>query len=66
MAAGDIPDWPFVKQGDEGHPVKSLQRLLRARGYDLEADGIFGPITTNGPTCAVGSTVASGETNAVG
>ena len=40
-----IPDWPLVRKGDSRHPVKSLQRLLRARGHDLKADGIFGPIT---------------------
>ena len=41
----EMPDWPLVRQGDDRHPVKSLQRLLRAHGYDLEADGILGPIT---------------------
>jgi peptidoglycan hydrolase-like protein with peptidoglycan-binding domain len=45
MLFEEMPDWPLVRRGDDRHPVKSLQRLLRAHGADLEADGIFGPIT---------------------
>lgn len=48
-------DWPFVRQGDVdrvgdvGTPgsnsVHTVQYLLRARGSNLVADGIFGPRT---------------------
>jgi peptidoglycan hydrolase-like protein with peptidoglycan-binding domain len=37
--------WPVVRQGAHGHPVRTLQRLLRARGFYLVVDGIFGPVT---------------------
>ena len=37
--------WPFVRQGDQHHPVETLQYLLRARGHNLTVDGIFGPKT---------------------
>ncbi len=40
-----VPDWPLVRQGDQGPEVYALQYLLRAHGYDLTADGQFGPIT---------------------
>ena len=31
--------------GHNGHPVKTLQFLLRARGHTVAVDGIFGPQT---------------------
>jgi lysozyme family protein len=34
-----------VRQGDEEHPVRTLQYLLRARGHTVVVDGIFGPLT---------------------
>lgn len=37
--------WPTYKIGDGGAEVFALQYLLRARGYNLNADGVFGPIT---------------------
>jgi peptidoglycan hydrolase-like protein with peptidoglycan-binding domain len=40
-----ILPWPLVRQGDQGHPVPSLQYLLRARGQGVSVDGIFGPRT---------------------
>ena len=43
--AATISPWPLVRQGDQKHPVKTLQYLLRARGHNLTVDGIFGPAT---------------------
>ena len=40
-----ISPWPLVRQGDQQHPVQTLQYLLRARGRNLTVDGIFGPGT---------------------
>ncbi len=40
-----ISPWPLVRKGDQQHPVKTLQYLLRARGHNLTVDGIFGPNT---------------------
>ena len=40
-----ISPWPLVRQGDQQHPVQTLQYLLRARGHNLNVDGIFGPQT---------------------
>ncbi|WP_458788450.1 peptidoglycan-binding domain-containing protein, partial [Vallitalea sediminicola] len=31
-----------VKKGDSGSNVTSLQYLLKSKGYNLSADGIFG------------------------
>ena len=36
---------PIVRQGSQGQSVKTLQQLLTAAGYPLNADGIFGPRT---------------------
>src|SRR5204863_9226603 len=33
------------RRGDEQHPVRTLQYLLRARGHAVVVDGIFGPST---------------------
>lgn len=38
-------NWPTFKNGDTGPEVFAIQHLLRARGYNLAADGIFGPNT---------------------
>jgi peptidoglycan hydrolase-like protein with peptidoglycan-binding domain len=43
-AAGVLP-FPLVRKGDQNHPVKTLQYLLRARGHTVTVDGIFGPET---------------------
>jgi len=46
MPATQILPWPLVERTpDERFPVRPLQDLLRARGYNLAADGIFGPTT---------------------
>jgi hypothetical protein len=37
--------WPTFKNGDSGPEVRAIQLLLNARGYNLNVDGIFGPIT---------------------
>jgi peptidoglycan hydrolase-like protein with peptidoglycan-binding domain len=43
--AGTLSPWPLVQQGDQHHPVRTLQYLLRARGHGVAVDGIFGPDT---------------------
>lgn len=43
--AGSLSPWPRVSQGDDGHPVRTLQDLLRARGHSVAVDGVFGPMT---------------------
>lgn len=40
-----ISPWPLTQQGDDGHPVRTLQHLLRARGHSVTVDGDFGPLT---------------------
>ncbi|MBD5787776.1 peptidoglycan-binding protein [Cellulosimicrobium terreum] len=40
-----LPSWPRVRRGANGHPVQSLQHLLRHRGHDLAVDGVLGPLT---------------------
>ena len=45
MTTPTISPWPLVRQGDQEHPVQTLQYLLRARGHNLTVDGIFGPAT---------------------
>ena len=34
-----------IKRPMKGHPVRSLQCLLRAHGHDIAVDGDFGPAT---------------------
>jgi peptidoglycan hydrolase-like protein with peptidoglycan-binding domain len=43
--SASIQPFPLVRRGDEGHPVTTLQYLLRAHGHQIAADGIFGPRT---------------------
>jgi peptidoglycan hydrolase-like protein with peptidoglycan-binding domain len=43
--AGTLSPWPLVRQGDQDHPIRTLQWLLRARGHSVAADGTFGPLT---------------------
>ena len=46
MPATQILPWPLVKSATNAiFPVRPLQQLLRARGYTVAVDGIFGPIT---------------------
>ena len=40
-----ISPWPVVKDGANGHPTKTLQYLLRARGHSVVVDGVLGPNT---------------------
>jgi peptidoglycan hydrolase-like protein with peptidoglycan-binding domain len=35
----------LVRRGDQEHPVRTLQYLLRARGHTVVVDGVFGPDT---------------------
>ena len=43
--SGTISPWPVVQKGNQGHPIRTLQFLLRARGHNLTVDGMFGPAT---------------------
>ncbi|MGW5719578.1 peptidoglycan recognition protein family protein [Amycolatopsis sp. NPDC003865] len=38
-------EWPLLKPGDTGKQVQLAQRFLRAYGYDVPADGVFGKST---------------------
>jgi peptidoglycan hydrolase-like protein with peptidoglycan-binding domain len=42
---GTLSPWPVVDIGHQGHPVQTLQHLLRARGHSVAVDGVFGPRT---------------------
>jgi peptidoglycan hydrolase-like protein with peptidoglycan-binding domain len=37
--------WPVIRRSRRGHPIRSLQCLLRAHRHHLGVDGIFGPET---------------------
>ncbi|AEH08214.1 MULTISPECIES: peptidoglycan-binding domain-containing protein [Protofrankia] len=37
--------WPLQKNGSSGEPVQTIQYLLRAHGYSVTVDGVFGPAT---------------------
>ena len=41
----NVEPWTTVGQGDEGPVVTGIQYLLRARGFTVTADGVFGPQT---------------------
>jgi peptidoglycan hydrolase-like protein with peptidoglycan-binding domain len=43
--SANISPWPVVQQGAEGHPVRTLQHLLKEHGQNVVVDGIFGPHT---------------------
>src|SRR3954454_12158080 len=43
--ADEISPFPLVRRGDQEHPVRTLQYLLRARGHTVVVDGNFGPLT---------------------
>lgn len=45
IMSGSISPWPLVKSGSNGHPVKTLQYLLREHGHGVVVDGVFGPQT---------------------
>ena len=40
-----LSPWPVVQNGSQGHPIRTLKFLLRARGHNLAVDGIFGSVT---------------------
>ena len=42
---GTISPWPVVQKGSQGHPIRTLQLLLRAREHHIAVDGLFGPAT---------------------
>jgi peptidoglycan hydrolase-like protein with peptidoglycan-binding domain len=48
MGVNEISPWPLVRRGDQGHPVQTVQHLLRAHGQNVAVDGIFGPETEAG------------------
>jgi len=43
--SGTLSSWPVVQNGSQGHPIRTLQLLLRAQGHNLSVDGMFGPAT---------------------
>jgi peptidoglycan hydrolase-like protein with peptidoglycan-binding domain len=43
--SGTLSPWPVVQNGNQGHPILTLQFLLRAHGHNLAVDGMFGPAT---------------------
>ena len=45
IMSGSISPWPVVKDGATGHPIKTLQYLLRARGHSVVVDDVLGPNT---------------------
>jgi peptidoglycan hydrolase-like protein with peptidoglycan-binding domain len=45
VMTGTISPWPVVQKGSQGHPIRTLQLLLRARGHHIAVDGLFGPAT---------------------
>jgi hypothetical protein len=44
-AVRPLETWPLLKPGDSGAKVLAAQHLLRARGADVKADGVFGTTT---------------------
>jgi hypothetical protein len=34
MTTATISPWPLVRKGDQQHPIKTLQYLLRAHGHN--------------------------------
>jgi peptidoglycan hydrolase-like protein with peptidoglycan-binding domain len=43
--SGTLSPWPVGQNGSQGHPIRTLQFLLRAHGHNLTVDGMFGPAT---------------------
>jgi peptidoglycan hydrolase-like protein with peptidoglycan-binding domain len=43
--AGAISPWPVVQNGNNGHPIRTLQFLLRAHDQLIAVDGVFGSAT---------------------
>jgi len=71
-----LPEWPLLKPGDSGPRVRTAQELLRARGFAVPVDGLFGQSTKDAvaavaarhglerATC--GATAATDETGFLG
>jgi peptidoglycan hydrolase-like protein with peptidoglycan-binding domain len=47
VTTSSIQPWPLVRKGDQNHPVRTLQYLLRARNHPVSVDGNFGTTTEN-------------------
>ncbi|MFI5613533.1 N-acetylmuramoyl-L-alanine amidase [Amycolatopsis sp. NPDC051903] len=45
-----VPEWPLLKPGQTGPKVATAQSFLRAAGYDVPADGVFGRSTADAVT----------------
>lgn len=43
--AASLLSWPLLKPGERSEKVLAAQHLLRARGVDVKADGVFGDAT---------------------
>ncbi|MFI7675207.1 N-acetylmuramoyl-L-alanine amidase [Actinophytocola sp. NPDC049390] len=43
--AAHLRSWPLLKPGEQSEKVLAAQHLLRARGVDVTADGVFGDVT---------------------
>jgi hypothetical protein len=43
--AAPLRSWPLLKPGEQSDKVLAAQHLLRARGVDVKADGVFGDAT---------------------
>ncbi|MBE1576731.1 N-acetylmuramoyl-L-alanine amidase [Amycolatopsis roodepoortensis] len=72
----DLPEWPLLKPGDSGPRVRMAQELLRARGFAVPADGLFGQSTKDAVAAvaarhglerdACGATAVTDETGFLG
>ncbi len=72
----DLPEWPLLKPGDTGHRVRTAQELLRARGFAVPVDGVFGQSTKDAVAAvaaknglvrdACGATAETDETGCLG
>jgi len=40
-----IQPWPVSRNGDQDHPILTLQELVRAHSHQIAVDGVFGPLT---------------------
>jgi peptidoglycan hydrolase-like protein with peptidoglycan-binding domain len=45
LTPAGVSAWPIVRRGDQNHPVRTLQQLLRAHSQGVAVDGVFGPAT---------------------
>src|SRR5262245_29171990 len=57
---GTLSPWPVIAIGVNGHPVKTLQYLLRARGHNVAVDGNVGQQTDGAvQACQTGQGLAA-------